>query len=160
MSWFFDCCSRCSYSSDWLWCFQTRRLIPISEVLLTNKRMWTRFFLRDSEKFVPELRENGTLPTALSGTLIRPRYRGSHRSRPSDPCLMDSKVANSESVRGNSANRFDKSKVYILDGDVSLALGIRLGFQDTTRDKCWPASALKVSITSIVCTFANVFLIG
>jgi len=56
---------------------------------------------------------------------------------------MDSKVANNESVKGNSANRFDKSKVYILDGDVSLALGSRLGFQDTTRDKCWPASALK-----------------
>ena len=75
---------------------------------------------------------------------------------------MDSKVANNESVKGNSANRFDKSKVYILDGDVSLALGSRLGFQDTTRDKCWPASALKVSITSItyVRNLANVFLFG
>ena len=129
-------------------------MCQISEVLLTNKRMWTRFFLRDSEKFVPELRENGTLPTALSGTLIRFRYRGTHRSWPSDPCLMDSEVANNESVKRNSANRFDKSKVYILDGDVSLALGSRLGFQDTTRDKCWPASALKVSITT------SVFLIG
>ena len=110
-------------------------------------------FLRDSEKFVPELRENGTLPTALSGALIRSRYRGSHRSRPSDPCLMESKVANKESVKGNSANRFDKSKVYILDGDVSSALGSRLGVQDTTRDKCWPASALKVSITRYFCKY-------
>ena len=66
---------------------------------------------------------------------------------------MDSEVANNESVKGKSANRFDKSKVYILDGDVSSALGSRLGFQDTTRDKCWPASALKVSITKYFCKY-------
>ena len=65
-----------------------------------------------------------------------------------EPCEAkeQERSAGTTSIRG-SKPVFDKSKIYILDGDNGGHLGHLRGLVNPNSDPCWPASALKVSMS-------------